>query len=45
MGGGFLYTNKDSISLGLVCGLGDIAHAQKRAAMLEDFKQHPPFAR
>ncbi|BDB47070.1 FAD-dependent oxidoreductase [Escherichia coli] len=29
MGGGFLYTNKDSISLGLVCGLGDIAHAQK----------------
>ncbi len=29
MGGGFLYTNKDSVSLGLVCGLGDIAHAQK----------------
>ena len=32
MGGGFLYTNKDSISLGLVCGLGDIAHAQKKSA-------------
>lgn len=42
MGGGFLYTNKDSISLGLVCGLGDIAHAQKSVPqMLEDFKQHP----
>ncbi|EFA4875879.1 FAD-dependent oxidoreductase [Escherichia coli] len=41
-GGGFLYTNKDSISLGLVCGLGDIAHAQKSVPqMLEDFKQHP----
>lgn len=42
MGGGFLYTNKDSISLGLVCGLGDIAHASKSVPqMLEDFKQHP----
>ncbi|NDO83657.1 FAD-dependent oxidoreductase [Citrobacter sp. NCU1] len=42
MGGGFLYTNRDSISLGLVCGLGDIAHAQKSVPqMLEDFKQHP----
>lgn len=41
MGGDF-YTNKDSISLGLVCGLGDIAHAQKSVPqMLEDFKQHP----
>lgn len=42
MGGGFLYTNKDSVSLGLVCGLSDIAHAQKSVPqMLEDFKQHP----
>lgn len=42
MGGGFLYTNHDSISLGLVCGLGDIAHASKSVPqMLEDFKQHP----
>lgn len=42
MGGGFLYTNRDSISLGLVCGLGDIAHASKSIPqMLEDFKQHP----
>ncbi|HEF0061830.1 TPA: FAD-dependent oxidoreductase [Citrobacter pasteurii] len=42
MGGGFLYTNKDSVSLGLVCGLGDIGHATKSIPqMLEDFKQHP----
>lgn len=42
MGGGFLYTNKDSLSLGLVCGLGDIAHASKSVPqMLEDFKHHP----
>ncbi|ATF49705.1 FAD-dependent oxidoreductase [Citrobacter werkmanii] len=42
MGGGFLYTNQDSISLGLVCGLGDIAHTTKSVPqMLEDFKQHP----
>ncbi|SQJ26221.1 oxidoreductase FixC [Salmonella enterica subsp. enterica serovar Heidelberg] len=42
MGGGFLYTNRDSVSLGLVCGLGDIAHATKSVPqMLEDFKQHP----
>ncbi|POT57567.1 FAD-dependent oxidoreductase [Citrobacter amalonaticus] len=42
MGGGFLYTNRDSVSLGLVCGLGDMAHAQKSVPqMLEDFKQHP----
>ena len=42
MGGGFLYTNRESISLGLVCGLGDIAHATKSVPqMLEDFKRHP----
>lgn len=42
MGGGFLYTNRDSVSLGLVCGLGDMAHTQKSVPqMLEDFKQHP----
>lgn len=34
MGGGFLYTNNDSVSLGLVCGLGDIAHAQKSVPQL-----------
>ncbi|MCO7261594.1 FAD-dependent oxidoreductase [Dickeya zeae] len=42
MGGGFLYTNRDTISLGLVCGLGDIERATKSVPqMLEDFKQHP----
>lgn len=42
MGGGFLYTNRDSVSLGMVCGLGDIAHATKSVPqMLEDLKQHP----
>lgn len=29
MGGGFLYTNEDSISLGVVCGLGDIEKSPK----------------
>ena len=42
MGGGFLYTNRDSVSIGLVCGLGDIGQAGKSVPqMLEDFKQHP----
>ncbi|MGY6028276.1 FAD-dependent oxidoreductase [Phytobacter sp. AG2a] len=42
MGGGFLYTNRESVSLGLVCGLGGIENARKSVPqMLEDFKQHP----
>ncbi len=42
MGGGFLYTNRESVSIGLVCGLGDIGNASKSVPqMLEDFKQHP----
>ncbi|MBJ8375368.1 FAD-dependent oxidoreductase [Citrobacter cronae] len=42
MGGGFLYTNRDTLSLGLVCGLDGIEHARKTVPqMLEDFKQHP----
>ena len=42
MGGGFLYTNENTLSLGLVCGLHDI-HTSSRSVpqMLEDFKQHP----
>ena len=45
MGGGFLYTNKNTLSLGLVCGL----HALKGAnnslpQMLENFKLHPAVA-
>ncbi|MCL2894006.1 FAD-dependent oxidoreductase [Brenneria tiliae] len=42
LGGGFLYTNRDTLSLGLVCGLGDIEKARKSVPqMLEDFKRHP----
>lgn len=42
MGGGFLYTNGDSLSLGIVVGLQHIEHAGKSVPqMLEDFKQHP----
>lgn len=42
MGGGFLYTNKESISLGLVCGLHHIESSNKSVPqMLEDFKNHP----
>jgi len=40
-GGGFIYTNKDSISLGIVCGLGHIGHSDKTLVqMLDDFKEH-----
>ncbi|EBL8291835.1 FAD-dependent oxidoreductase [Salmonella enterica] len=42
MGGGFLYTNSDTLSLGVVFGLHHIEHAQKSVPrMLEDFKRHP----
>lgn len=42
IGGGFLYTNKSSLSLGLVCTLSDIGRAEKTLPeMLEEFKQHP----
>jgi electron transfer flavoprotein-quinone oxidoreductase len=42
MGGGFLYTNKNTISLGVVCGLEGIEAAEKSVPqMLEDFKAHP----
>ncbi len=42
MGGGFIYTNEDSISLGLVFGLHNIDQASKSVPqMLEDFKNHP----
>jgi electron transfer flavoprotein-quinone oxidoreductase len=42
MGGGFLYTNDSTLSLGLVCGLHDIHNSSKSVPqMLEDFKQHP----
>ena len=45
MGGGFLYTNKNSLSLGLVCGLHHLKEAKKSVPqMLEDFKQHSAVA-
>ena len=45
MGGGFIYTNKTSLSVGVVCGLHDIARARKSVPqMLEDFKEHPSVA-
>ena len=41
MGGGFIYTNKTSVSLGIVCGLHDIGSSNKTVPqMLEDFKNH-----
>lgn len=41
-GGGFLYTNKDSISLGLVIGIKDLMEGNIDApSMLDEFKQRP----
>lgn len=45
VGGGFLYTNKDSISLGVVCTISDLVQGQKTLPqMMEDFKNHPSVA-
>ena len=45
MGGGFLYTNETTLSLGLVCGLHHLKEAKKSVPqMLEDFKKHPTVA-
>lgn len=42
VGGGFLYTNKTSVSLGIVCTLANLEKASKTVPqMLEDFKNHP----
>ena len=44
-GGGFLYTNKDTISLGLVLGLKDLREKeQKPYDILNEFKKHPAVA-
>lgn len=41
-GGGFLYTNRDSISLGLVLGLKDLREKERTPYdVLNDFKEHP----
>ncbi|OUO90286.1 FAD-dependent oxidoreductase [Gordonibacter sp. An230] len=47
VGGGFLYTNKDSISLGLVATISTAADGANETPvyqMLEDFKRHPAVA-
>ena len=46
-GGGFMYTNKESISLGVVAGIEACASADNAAPvyqMLEDLKHHPAVA-
>jgi len=44
-GGGFLYTNKDTISLGLVLGLKDLREKGKKPYdVLDTFKKHPAIA-
>lgn len=45
VGGGFLYTNKDSISIGLVIGLEHIGESSKTIEeMITDFTNHPEIA-
>lgn len=47
-GGGFLYTNKESISLGIVVGIHDLmegAPAIQAPVLLDEFKQRPEIAR
>lgn len=44
-GGGFLYTNKDTISIGLVLGLKDLRESGKSPHdILNHFKKHPVIA-
>lgn len=44
-GGGFLYTNKDTVSIGVVATLSDIGHSELSVPeMLERFKNHPTIA-
>jgi len=41
-GGGFVYTNRDSLSVGLVVQLSStVEHQTKASDLLEDFKNHP----
>ncbi len=41
-GGGFLYTNRDTLSIGLVLGLKDLREKEKKPHdILNIFKQHP----
>jgi len=42
VGGGFLYTNTDSVSLGVVTTIGDLGHSETRVPeMVERLKNHP----
>ncbi len=47
-GGGFLYTNQDSLSLGIVVGINELMSSESAAAvpaLLEDLKQRAEIAR
>jgi electron transfer flavoprotein-quinone oxidoreductase len=45
VGGGFLYTNRDTISIGLVATVSDLFESDTPIyQLLEDFKQHPSVA-
>jgi len=45
VGGGFLYTNKRTVSIGVVYSIEDAAHDDKTPdEVLEEFKQHPAVA-
>ena len=47
-GGGFLYTNKDSLSLGIVVGIQDLmdgSPAVQAPVLLDEFKRRPEIAR
>ncbi|MGA2468953.1 MAG: FAD-dependent oxidoreductase [Thermodesulfobacteriota bacterium] len=44
MGGGFLYTNRESLSLGIVIGIHSLNHREPRQEvykLLDDFKERP----
>lgn len=44
-GGGFLYTNKDSISIGVVVQLSEVLQNKVKASdLIEEFKRHPTIA-
>ena len=44
-GGGFLYTNRDTLSIGVVVQIASLAQQQRRAyELLDQFKQHPAVA-
>ncbi|MDR1431508.1 MAG: FAD-dependent oxidoreductase [Propionibacteriaceae bacterium] len=45
VGGGFVYTNRESISIGLVATISELAKSETPVyQLLEDFKRHPALA-